>query len=427
MLSYILKELVRYNVHLGHYYWECNNLLGYFLLGTRNLINIINVYNTIYNLKKILYIVFNLGIIKQRILLTNNIHYPIKSYLHKLNKDLIYINKKWTGGLLTNQKELYIYNKELFYKFYDLGYRSILPAFVFVTNIENNSSCIFEAMILNIINSSLFDTNLNYYGIFYKICSNDENFAIMMFFIRIIAKVYIKGAYIAFKQLCLRESKWKLKEIKKERNIKIRKLKSKMYKIYNHRRKYFAWEKELYKNKFIRLFSKKQKELIYIKKDILNKKNVKKILSLEKNNNTIGLDYKIEFYETILKYPLKKEYIENQIKILKDNKKKIENMPKNLEKIDNWIKSYENLIEMLPLDLKKEDIDYIKNMITDWKLKKKFIKENKVFSLKGKKRISTKGIVYDEKTVDHFGKLFNKKKEKKEWKEKKEQKFNKKK
>lgn len=217
MLSYVLKELVKYNVHLGHYYWECNNLLGYFLLGIRNLINIINIYNTIYNLKKILYIVYNLGLVKQRILLANNIHYPIKSYLHKLNKNLIHINKKWTGGLLTNQKELYIYNRDLFYKFYDLGYRSILPAFVFATNIENNSSCIFEAMVLDIINSSLFDTNLNYYGIFYKICSNDENYAIMAYMIRIIAKTYIKSTYIDMRNILLKKSNWQLWKKKKKK------------------------------------------------------------------------------------------------------------------------------------------------------------------------------------------------------------------
>lgn len=357
MLSYILKELVRYNVHLGHYYWECNNLLGYFLLGTRNLINIINIYNTIYNLRKILYIVFNLGIIKQRILLTNNIHYPIKSYLHKINKDLIYINKKWTGGLLTNQKELYIYNKDLFYKFYDLGYRSILPAFVFVTNIENNSSCIFEAMILNIINSSLFDTNLNYYGIFYKICSNDENFAIMMFFVRIIAKIYIKGSYIAFKQLLLRKSKWKLKEIQKEKKRKKKRNKKLLYNLEQRKQKDYNWRAKIYNNyKFIKILFE----------DNIKKMKKKKILEKNKKRKNIKKK-KIKFYE------------KNKEEFYKKNEKFINKENQN--------------------DKKEE------------KRKKKRNKFKYYFPVK-KKYISIKNIFYDDKTTgNYFGnkKIINKK------------------
>lgn len=275
MLAYTLKELIRYNVHLGHYYWECNNLLGYFLLGTRNLINIINIYNTIYNLKKMLYIVYNLGVIRQRILVANNINYPIKSYLHKLNKNFIHINKKWTGGLLTNQKDLYTYNRKLFLKFYELGYRSILPAFVFVTNIENNSSCIFEAMVLDIINGSLFDTNLNYYGIFYKICSNDENFAIMAYLIRIIAKIYIKSTYINMKILLLKKSN--LKILKKKKINKIKK-----WKIWK------KWHKDYYNpenKKKRKIYSQKQKEFFkeYHKKKAQNKK--KNLFITEKHKN----------------------------------------------------------------------------------------------------------------------------------------------
>jgi len=216
MLSYALRELVRYNVHIGHYYWECDFRLDYFLIGYRNLIHIINLFNTIYNLKKILFIIYNLGLTKQRILLVNNINYELKSNLHKLNKNkLWYINNKWIGGLLTNQKHIYIYNEKLFKKYYEVGYKSILPSFVFSSNIENNGSSVFEASILNIVNSSLFDSNLGFYGILYKIPSNDDNFAIMFFFIKILAKIYIKSIYWNIKKLIATKDFIKAKKKKK--------------------------------------------------------------------------------------------------------------------------------------------------------------------------------------------------------------------
>jgi ribosomal protein S2 len=105
------------------------------------------------------------------------------------------------GGLLTNQKNIYVYNEKLFNNYYKVGYKSILPAFIFSSNIENNKSCIFEAMILNIVNSALYDTDLNFYGIFYKIMSNDDNFAIMVFFIKMLSKIYVRSLYITIKRV----------------------------------------------------------------------------------------------------------------------------------------------------------------------------------------------------------------------------------
>jgi hypothetical protein len=71
----------------------------------------------------------------------------------------------------------------------------LLPSLVFVSNIEKSSSCIYEAIILNIANSSLFDTNLGLYGIFYKLCSNDDNFGVMTLFSKLLVKTYLKSIY----------------------------------------------------------------------------------------------------------------------------------------------------------------------------------------------------------------------------------------
>jgi len=135
---------------------------------------------------------------------------------------LWYIDNNWTGGLLTNQKHIYVYNEKLFKKYYKIGYKSILPSFVFSSNIETNKSSIFEAMVLNIVNSSLYDSNLNFYGILYKIPSNDDNFVIMIFFVKILAKIYIRSMYENIKKVI------QLKDLKSLKNIWIKKKRGKI-------------------------------------------------------------------------------------------------------------------------------------------------------------------------------------------------------
>lgn len=199
MFIYNISQLIRYNVHIGHYKWNSDYRITYFFLGLRNFIYIINLYYTLYTLKSVIYNFYNLGILDQRILVVNNINFPVSSELYNnecIGKERIwYLNRKWTGGLLTNQKELSHYNEKLFLKFYNMGSGSLLPSFVFVSNIEMSSSCIYEAIALNIANASLFDTDLGVYGILYKLCSNDDSFAAMTLFSRILLKAYIKSVF----------------------------------------------------------------------------------------------------------------------------------------------------------------------------------------------------------------------------------------
>lgn len=212
MFVYSIRQLINYNVHIGHYKWVSDFRISYFFLGLRNFIYIINLYFTLYTLKSVIYNLYNLGLINQRILIVNNVNYPISSMYNDIEKNrLWYVSKKWIGGLLTNQRDLYVYNEKLFSKFYDVGFSSLLPSFIFVSNIEMTSSCIYEAIILKISNSSLFDTNLGLYGIFYKLCSNDDNFAIMMLFSRILLKTYLKSIYDKTKLLIKKKFKKKAK------------------------------------------------------------------------------------------------------------------------------------------------------------------------------------------------------------------------
>jgi ribosomal protein S2 len=95
-------------------------------------------------------------------------------------------------------------------KFYNLGYNSLLPSYVFASNIKQTSSCIFEAISLNIPCSTLLDSNIGYYGIFYGIPSNDDNFVSIYLFTRLFVKIYLKSIYDNIKNLKLLKRKKKI-------------------------------------------------------------------------------------------------------------------------------------------------------------------------------------------------------------------------
>lgn len=213
-MIYTIKQFIKSGVHLGHYKWECDYRLSYFLLGIRNSVHIINLYYTIFILRQGLYIAYNICMLNQRILVANNVGYKLSVSFEKINKEqLWYINNKWISGLLSNQKEILLNNEKLFLKFYDLGYNSLLPAYVFASNIKQTSSCIFESIILNIPCSALIDSNVGFYGIFYGIPSNDDNFVTMYLFSRLFIKIYLKSIFDNINNLKVLYIEEKAKEV----------------------------------------------------------------------------------------------------------------------------------------------------------------------------------------------------------------------
>ena len=259
-MIYTIKQFIKSGVHLGHYKWECDYRLSYFLLGVRNFIHIINLYYTLFILKQGLYIAYNACILHQRLLVANNVGYKLSVTFEKINKEqLWYINNKWISGLLSNQKEILSNNEKLFLKFYNLGYKALLPGYVFASNIRQTSSCIFESVILNIPCSALIDSNIGFYGIFYGIPSNDDNFVTIYLFSRLFMKIYLKSIFDNIN------------------NLKI------------------SYEKEKI-NKLARfLLLEKQKKYIKNKKKYIKKKNKKKKIKNNKNNNESKNKKKIIF------------------------------------------------------------------------------------------------------------------------------------
>jgi len=85
-MLYTIKQFIKYGVHLGHYKWECDYRLSYYLLGIRNSIHILNLYYTLFILKKALYITYNICLLGHKLLVANNANYKLKSLFEDINK-----------------------------------------------------------------------------------------------------------------------------------------------------------------------------------------------------------------------------------------------------------------------------------------------------------------------------------------------------
>ncbi len=280
-MLYTIKQFIKNGVHMGHYKWECDYRLSYFLLGMRNSIHIINLYYTLFILKQALYVSYNICLLGQKLLVVNDFGYPIGTDFKDIKiKQLWYINNKWIGGALSNQREIFLNNDKLYLKFYGLGYNSLLPSYVFASNVKETKSCIFEAIVLNIPCSTLMDSNMGLYGIFYGIPSNDDNFVSAYLFTKLFIKMYLKSIFDNINSLKLEDSDFNIYE--ENFNWKLRydnglnAINWKVYKFSNQKKKF---KKQPWMQNIIRKRIFKNYAILYFrafKKKKIVKKNVKK-------------------------------------------------------------------------------------------------------------------------------------------------------
>jgi ribosomal protein S2 len=281
-MIYTIKQFIKSGVHLGHYKWECDYRLSYFLLGIRNSVHIINLYYTLFILKKALYVAYNMSVLNQKLLVVNNAGYNLKLNFEKIDQRFLwFINNKWTCGLLSNQKEIFLNNENLFLKFYNLGYNSLLPSYVFASSVSTTGSCIFESIILNIPCSTLMDSNMGFYGIFYGLPSNDDNFVSIYLFTRLFIKIYLKAIYDNINSLKMKKSinikNYNLNaEIKSglrfDRKLKLRFWSKHRYFMKNKNFKKHAWssvwlKKRWFKDNVILEWKKRKEKLRSLKKN----------------------------------------------------------------------------------------------------------------------------------------------------------------
>ncbi len=160
MINFSIKTFIKLGVHISQYVWDTDNLNIYYLLGTKNNIQIINLHFTLFLLKRALYIVKNAIVLNQKILLINSSIPDIKYLDQNYSKYVVVVDKRWTGGLLTNHKHLRVYNKDIFFKYPTLKNLKILPSFCFISSPLTSKDGLNESMVLDIPTSTLIESSL---------------------------------------------------------------------------------------------------------------------------------------------------------------------------------------------------------------------------------------------------------------------------
>lgn len=102
-----LKLLLKNGIHLGHSVTKYNALNKPYIFGIRNKAYMLNLEHTFYQLKKVLLFLKHSDFSKNTVLFVGTKKHL--SFLTKLiakKSDQLYINGKWTPGILTNQNQL---------------------------------------------------------------------------------------------------------------------------------------------------------------------------------------------------------------------------------------------------------------------------------------------------------------------------------
>ena len=262
-----IKQLLLFNLHLGHSRKLSNQSMNLYLYGYKTGLSIINQFYT-YNFLKVT-VKFLQSILRRwglLLLVNQNLKYTdffnLNFHLFCKNFKINYIFQGWIVGILTNlrviKKEFMYYNlyktqkKDLNYYFtkvknlkelakikiklkieqqwreklkgcFDL---SRTPDFVFLLTvidyIENWS--VADCFTLKIPCAALVDSNMNPFGFSYPLLSNNDNLITLFFFIKFLKKNIILSFFDRLEFLYIKNFKLFLKNLKK--------LKMKNYKIY---------------------------------------------------------------------------------------------------------------------------------------------------------------------------------------------------
>lgn len=197
-----LHQLLENGVHLGHNKSKWNSEMSSYILGIRHNTHIIDLEKTVVSLRKVTSLVSKISSSGGSILFVCTI--PDFSHIieHTAKRcGQPYINRRWIGGLLTNFTEI---NKKLHHlkgcshKFIysTQGIRSMtnLPDALFIVGVNNCTTALHEASLLNIPCIGVVDTNTRVQNITYPIPGNDDSILSVNLYCQLISNAILSGS-----------------------------------------------------------------------------------------------------------------------------------------------------------------------------------------------------------------------------------------
>ena len=299
----ITKEFLWFNhVQFGHQKKVWNPKMKPYIYALKNNIHIIDLQTTINGLEKAVDYLKKIGEKKQKVLFVGT-----KKSAQKAIQDIAeytnnyYVNQRWLGGTLTNQKTIHIRIKKLFNMERDLKtgkynllikkermqfdkkiaklrkyltgikYMRKLPDVLFVSDPKHDIIAVKEAKKLGIKVIATCDTNVDPDLIDFVIPANDDHFKSVEIITKILGNGYCEGA--AIKQQSLNKEEFDNKQEEFDNQNNILKNKDKKFKVVINKD-----SKVIKKNHFIK------KDSVLKNTDINNNVQEKPIVSENKIN-----------------------------------------------------------------------------------------------------------------------------------------------
>lgn len=257
-----IDQLLFANVHVGHTVKFFNSQLKGYLLGLRQQTFIFNLNLSILQYQIISNLITDLISKRHAILLVKEFNFikieeNLKFYLSNFGKNIVFHEKKWFGGTLTNYKSVQYSSKFDNLVLKKLYGRKRFPSALCILDTNMNKWALFEGYNLGIPLISLINTDSIYPNLVdYPIASNNKA---------------INSILLYFYILCNSIKLGRQKEVK--RVLLLRELISDKKKVDN-----FIWKKFIFKRKKYLVLYKKDRLKFFRKEFIKNKrKNIEKI------------------------------------------------------------------------------------------------------------------------------------------------------
>jgi len=190
-----LEQLLLSNSYLGDNSGFLNEKLKPYLLGYKNGFHILNISFTLWQLKLLVNIIFNIVSLRQKILIVKELDFfQFNKILNIPN--VFYYDKKWIGGILTNFR--IVSKGEKFLNANSSSNKLVsmrcLPSLVFLLDINLSRWALIEASNLEIpISAIVNSSSTNFDIVNYPVIGNNKSFESVYLYLNIIKNAVLKG------------------------------------------------------------------------------------------------------------------------------------------------------------------------------------------------------------------------------------------
>ena len=188
-----INQLLFANMHIGHTLKFFNDKLKGILIGLRKNLCILNINHSIWQFKLVGNLIINTISKRHKLLIVRDCTYlKLQSYFSLNN--VIFYEKKWIGGSLTNFKSVRVSSRFKNISLKELYQNRRIPSIIFFFDINKSKWALLEGYNLGIVTVSLIDTDSNFSEqVVYPIIGNNKNIDSILLYLFFLRNSVIRG------------------------------------------------------------------------------------------------------------------------------------------------------------------------------------------------------------------------------------------